>query len=156
MEQLTDQEREALAELLEPRWQYLISKTQQQALSKVVQAKLLVFDQSAANLATATMVVVDTAKALDDIDAKLVVAWRELTQNQREQLKGTDVEARALNAVHSAISKSRGPAHPYDMGPGQNQDGSPTTIPECDCGRTNEPWHPKRGKCKQSLGGVKL
>lgn len=68
----------------------------------------------------------------------------------------SDLRAAAMG-MKSKMGSERGPAHPYDMGPGQNQDGSPkVTIPECDCGNTADPNHPKRGKCKASLGGVKL
>lgn len=90
MEQLTEQEREALAELLATNQEYRTTPLQRQALCKVLQSKL---HPVSVNPATATIGVVDEARI---------------------------------------------------------------SIPECDCGRTNEPWHPKRGKCKGSLGGVKL
>lgn len=131
-QQLTDEERESLAELL---LSSNITALQCVALGKIIQAKLLVHDEMSAKLANAAINVVEAARALDSVDVQLSGAWQALTNDQREQLKGTKVERTALHIIEREAR---------------------VEIPECDCGRTSEPWHPKRGKCKQSLGGVKL
>lgn len=117
MNQLTEAERYALAQLLLPNRRFLLTTMQQQAIAKVLEAKLLVHDEMEVSLAKAACDVVQAGKELGELQDKLKGALSKLTPEQRAQL---------------------------------------TVVTECGCGHEHEPWHPKRGKCKQSLGGVKL